>query len=128
MEPPYTVSEIEQDVVKWYFKKKSKIPASEKMFLEAYRKQETEANTSLCMWTGPDCSYIPSATYTISMQTEKPVYGTPEFWKAWWAKKKATEAAAATDAAAAATDGLAASISIMTISTKPKKKSKGSTS
>ena len=30
----------------------------------------------------------------------KPAYGTPEFWKEWWAKKRAKEAAVAAAAAA----------------------------
>jgi hypothetical protein len=118
MDISYTVDDIEQEVVRWYFKKKLKIPAIEKEFLEAYRKQEEEQKASAYMWTGPDCSYTPSLTSTITIQTEKPAYGTPAFWKDWWAKKKAKEAAAAS---AAGADGLSESLSTMTISTKPKK-------
>ena len=30
---------------------------------------------------------------TVEATPPKPVYGTPEFWKDWWAKKRAKEAA-----------------------------------
>jgi len=31
---------------------------------------------------------------SAEVPAEKPAYGTPEFWKDWWAKKRAKEAAA----------------------------------
>ena len=90
MDIPYSIDDIEQDVIKYYFNKKQKIPQFEKEFLEAYRKQEAEKRILHPLWNGP-LPDVPSKEY---ISTEKPAYGTPAFWKDWWAKKKAKEKAA----------------------------------
>jgi len=41
-----------------------------------------------------------SMIQSSEVPVEKPAYGTPEFWKDWWAKKRAKEAAATAAAAA----------------------------
>jgi hypothetical protein len=91
MQASYSVDEIEQDVLRWYFKQKKKIPAIDKEFLEAYRKQEAEENTACPLWTGPDSlNNMEMAQGTFI--PEKPAFGTPAFWRV---KRKAKEKAAA---------------------------------
>ena len=94
MQVSYSVDEIEQDVTRWYFKQKKKIPAIEKEFLEVYRKQETEEKAIRPLWTGPD-SLNSMETTQGTIIPEKPAYGTPAFWKDYWVKRKAKEKAAA---------------------------------
>ena len=82
------VDEIEQIVKEWYENLGQPIPDIEISFLKAYRDQEHENQPFL--WNGP----LPDAPAS-SVLPSKPVYGTPEFWKDWWARKKAKEKAAA---------------------------------
>lgn len=42
---------------------------------------------------GLDLAREKEAQQITAQTTAKPEYGTPEFWKDWWAKKKAKEAA-----------------------------------
>jgi len=88
-----SVDEIEENVKEWYAKLGQPIPDVELVFIKAYRDQEREQQPLL--WDGP-MPDLPAS----SLPPSKPVYGTPEFWKDWWARKKAKEKAAAERAAA----------------------------
>jgi hypothetical protein len=94
MQVSYSVDEIEQDITRWYFKQKKKIPAIDKEYLEAYRKQEAEEHAARPLWTGPD-SLNTMAVAQGTFIPEKPEFGTPAFWKDYWVKRKAKEKAAA---------------------------------
>jgi hypothetical protein len=87
-----SVDEIEQIVKDWYADLGQPIPDTELVFIQAYRDQEREHQPFL--WNGP----LPDAPESM-LPASKPVYGTPAFWKDWWAKKKAKEKAAAERAA-----------------------------
>jgi hypothetical protein len=87
------VDEIEQIVKDWYVNLGQQIPDIEISFLKAYRDQELAEKTII--WDGP----LPDSDVSIH-PPPKPVYGTPEFWKDWWARKKAKEKVAAERAAA----------------------------
>ena len=106
-----SVDEIEQTVKEWYAKLGQPIPDIEHVFIQAYRDQERENQPLL--WNGP----LPDAPES-SLPPSKPVYGTPAFWKDWWAKKKAKEKAAAERAANGEIDELIEKVKKVRISKK----------
>jgi len=72
---PYTVADEAVDILTEWYTLRGLVPPPEE--IEACRSVEPE----------PDVPAEPVEVFT------KPAYGTPEFWKDWWKKKKAKEAA-----------------------------------
>jgi hypothetical protein len=72
--------EVEELVREWYSNRGMPVPPWE---IQACRKIDKAEKAA-----AEEAEAVAAATPT------KPIYGTPEFWKDWWAKKKAKEAAA----------------------------------
>ena len=90
MENSSTTDDIEALVTKWYFQRKQKIPEEDKEWLKAYREQEGVGGEIL--WSEP----LPDSVQLLTTPSGlKPAYGTKEFWKDWWARKKEKERVAA---------------------------------
>ena len=88
----YTIDDIESAVRDWYAAKGLSIPPADRPWLRAFREEAAAASGKL--WTGPlpDLPSAPSAS-------DKLVYGTPAYWKNFWAKKHAKKKAAEATAA-----------------------------
>lgn len=106
MEYPITTEDIEALVTKWYFQKKQKVPEEDKKWLRAYKEQEGAVEKEL--WKESLADVLESERTevgpkeTLLLQTHRgsqPAYGTKEFWKDWWARKKEKERVAAERAA-----------------------------
>ena len=77
--PPMTFGEeVESLVREWYNDRNMPIPPED---IQACREMDI-------IQSAENKKIADSAASVVS----KPVYGTPEFWKDWWAKKKAKEA------------------------------------
>jgi len=76
--------EIEQLVKEWYSSKNQAVPEFEYEYIDAWRKKENEEKEY-------DRKII-SGEVVLEATPIKPSFGTPEFWKAYWIKKKAKEA------------------------------------
>uniref|UniRef100_A0A6C0K0U5 Uncharacterized protein n=1 Tax=viral metagenome TaxID=1070528 RepID=A0A6C0K0U5_9ZZZZ len=70
--------EVEELVREWYSNRGLTVPPWE---IQACRKIDKSVAEEAAV-----------AEATIAATPPKPMYGTPEFWKDWWAKKKAKEA------------------------------------
>ena len=77
--------EVTALVIEWYTSRGLPVPPED---LEACKGLDKQRQAEFDAMIGS--SEVP---------VEKPVYGTPEFWKDWWAKKRAKEASAAAAAA-----------------------------
>jgi len=97
MENSCTTDDIEALVTRWYFQRKQKIPEADKEWLGVYREQEAVAEKIL--WKEP-LADVPESERKEIGPKERPAYGTKEFWKDWWARKKEKERVAAERAAA----------------------------
>jgi hypothetical protein len=77
--PPMTFGEEVQSLVReWYNDRNMPIPPED---IQACREMDIIQSAENKKIAESAASVVP-----------KPVYGTPEFWKDWWAKKKAKEA------------------------------------
>ena len=107
MENSSTTEDIEALVTKWYFQRKQKVPDADKEWLRAYREQEAVVEKDLWKEPMPD---VPESERielgpkeNLLLQTNRGsqhAYGTKEFWKDWWARKKEKERVAAERVAA----------------------------
>jgi hypothetical protein len=79
--------EIEDLVKEWYSSKNQEVPEFEYEYIHAWRKKESEEKEY--------DRKIVSREVVFEVKDSKPAFGTPEFWKAYWIKKKAKEAEAA---------------------------------
>lgn len=77
--------EIEENVRLWYQTLGKPVPASDMKWIELWRKEEEK---EAAYWKKILTREI---VETVSAPS-KPVYGTPEFWKDYWVRKKAKEA------------------------------------
>jgi hypothetical protein len=76
---PLTLGEeVEAGLKEWYFALGKSVPPEE---LQICKDMDLVVET------------------VVEVKPPKPVYGTPEFWKDWWAKKKAKEAEGVTASA-----------------------------
>jgi len=93
MDTSCTTEDIEALVTKWYFQRKQKVPEEDKVWLRAYKEQEAGAEKIL--WKEPLPDGVQLFAAPPDAPKEKPAYGTKEFWKDWWARKKEKERIAA---------------------------------
>lgn len=114
--PPYNANpitleeEVTAGVIEWYMALGQPVPPED---LEACRGIDAALTADLAAEMAAPAPVAPAA------------YGTPEFWKQWWAKKRAKEAAAKA-ATTTSGDGEAAAKAIPTAPTKEKKPEKKS--
>jgi len=92
MDNTCTTDDIEALVTRWYFQKKQKIPDADKEWLRVYREQEGAVEKDVWKEPLPD---VPEGERKELGPKEKPAYGTKEFWKDWWVRKKEKERIAA---------------------------------
>lgn len=80
--PPTEADEIAEAVKEWYTGRGQVIPESDQEFLAVYRAQELK---EFDRWD----KILKGESNEPPPPPPKPVYGTPEFWKAYWEKKRA---------------------------------------
>lgn len=83
---PTAVDEIALAVKEWYTGLGQVIPESDQEFLAVYRAEEEK---EFERWD----KILKGEIKEAPLPPPKPEYGTPEFWKAYWQKKKAAAAA-----------------------------------
>jgi hypothetical protein len=76
--------EVEELVKEWYRSRNEPVPAYEYEFINVWRKSENEENEY--------SRKIVSREIVLEVKDTNPAFGTPEFWKAYWIKKKAKQA------------------------------------
>lgn len=79
--------EVEDLVKEWYSSRNEPVPAFEYEFINVWRKEENDEKEYI--------RKIVSREVVFEVKDSAPAFGTPEFWKAYWIKKKAKEAEAA---------------------------------
>jgi hypothetical protein len=108
--------EVEDLVKEWYRSRKEPVPAFEYEFINVWRKEETDENEYI--------RKIVSREVVFEVKDSAPAFGTPEFWKAYWIKKKAKEAEAAANKDKGDTKSISSSESKKAKKTKKPKESK----
>lgn len=86
---PTEADEIAEAVKEWYTGLGQVIPESDQEFLAVYRAQELK---EFDRWD----KILKGESNEPPPPPPKPVYGTPEFWKAYWEKKRANGLVATT--------------------------------